>query len=354
MSVNTLYNIDTDLWDSFKQEEPNTVNETKDSDDEYGLYCYHCHSDNLVTENSIVTCRSCGTINNNILDSNAEWRFYGCDDSKLSDPNRCGLPTNELLPESSLGSTIGFRYGESYEMKKIRNYHTWNAMPYKERSLYGVFDAIQIRAINNGIPACIIQEAKILYKKISETKISRGSNRKGIIASCIYKACKLKNVPRSAKEIAEIFQLNITHMTKGCKKFDEIMNYNKAHSTNENTTGATSQDFIQRFCSKLNIGNEVYNICKYVCVEAENWALVSENTPPSIAAGSIYLVCSLLNIAISKKEISVSCKISEVTISKCYKKLLRYCRYLFPEYIVKKLWPGEIIKKQQTPMIEKK
>ena len=42
-------------------------------------------------------------------------------------------------------------------------------------------------------------------------------------------------------------------MTKGCKKFDEIMNYNKAHSTNENTTGATSQDFIQRFCSKIDV-----------------------------------------------------------------------------------------------------
>ena len=44
-------------------------------------------------------------------------------------------------------------------------------MPYKERALHNVFESIQIRAINSGIPSCIIEEAKILYKKISEKKI---------------------------------------------------------------------------------------------------------------------------------------------------------------------------------------
>ena len=61
-------------------------------------------------------------INYEIIDSNPEWRYYGNDDSKYSDPTRVGLPTNALLPQSSLGSTISFKYGESYEMKKIRNY----------------------------------------------------------------------------------------------------------------------------------------------------------------------------------------------------------------------------------------
>ena len=44
-----------------------------------------------------------------------------------------------------------------------------------------VFDSIQIRAINGGIPLCIIEEAKNLYKKVSEIRIHRGSNRNGII-----------------------------------------------------------------------------------------------------------------------------------------------------------------------------
>ena len=286
-------------------------------------------------------CKNCGNINYEIIDTNPEWRYYGNDDSKFSDPTRVGLPTNDLLPESSLGSTISFRYGESYEMKKIRNYHLWNAMPYKERSLYNVFDNIQIRAINNGIPLCIIEEAKNLYKQISDVRIHRGSNRNGIIASCIYKACRLQGCPRSAKEIADMFKLNISHMTKGCKKFDEIINMNVCKNSNMTNNITKSSDFVQRFCSKLNIGTNVCQICSHVCEKAEQFNLVSKCIPPSIAAGSIFLVCSLLNINITKKEISQTCQISEVTISKCYKNLYSYHQHILPINILGKLYPNK-------------
>ena len=336
------YTIDENLWSSIPKnnidDTPNINTLKKNCEDSENIHdlCKSCNQYGVIIEDSLIVCTLCGTIERNIIDTSAEWRYYGTDDNKFSDPTRCGLPTNELLPESSLGSIVSYSHNESYDMKKIRNYHSWNAMPYKERSLYNVFDNIQVRAVNHGIPVCIIEEAKIMYKKISETRISRGSNRKGIIASCIYKACKIKNVPRSAKEIADIFQLSITHMTKGCKKFDEIMNINKNNSE-INLSGSKSNDFIHRFCSKLNIGNDIYLICKYVCNSAEKYYLVSENTPPSIAAGSIYLVCSLLNINISKKSISTSCKISEVTISKCYKKLFKYYKYLLPPSILEQL-----------------
>ena len=50
--------------------------------------------------------------------------------------------------------------------------------------------------------------------------------------------------------------------------------------------------------------------------------IISENTPPSIAAGCIFYYIkknSLENI--TKKNISDICKISEVTINKCTKKI---------------------------------
>jgi transcription initiation factor TFIIB len=301
-------------------------------------YCDICDAYSVLNNKGQFICERCGNIKDVSIDSTAEWRYYGNEDSKSTDPTRCGMPTNDLLPQSSHGSTIAFKSGESFEMKKIRNYHGWNAMPYKERSLYNVFDSIQVRAINHGITACIIEEAKIFYKQISESKISRGANRKGLIASCIYKACKIKNVPRSHKEIATIFEINSTHMTKGCKKFDEIMNANNNNSDSADIVGSKSVDYIQRFCSKLNIGPNVLEICRCVCENAEENSLVSENTPPSVASGSIYLVCNLLDIEISKKDISNICKISEVTISKCYKKLLKYHRYLLPPHIIEKMY----------------
>lgn len=332
--------ISNDLWDAFKLGDiPDGVEESTCSDNsssEGEELCLHCDSENLLLDNGHVICKDCGTINSTSIDCNAEWRYYGNDDSKFSDPTRCGLPTNALLPQSSIGSTISFKHNESYDMRKIRNYHMWNAMPYKERALHNVFESIQIRAVNSGIPLCIIEEAKILYKKISEKKISRGNNRRGIIASCIYKACCIQGSPRSSQEIADIFKISTKSMTRGCKNFDNIMNYNK-HATID-STGSNSVDFIRRFCSHLNLAESIYQICKHVCEKAEEHNLVSKCIPPSIAAGSIYLTCSLLNINISKKDISTQCKISEVTISKCYKELLKYHRHLLPEEITKQLY----------------
>jgi transcription initiation factor TFIIB len=331
-----------DLWTTLKDSTIKSDDSLKPLPSEINKeVCYHCSNSDLKVIDGSYVCCNCGTINDMILDYSAEWRFYGSEDSKFSDPTRCGMPTNELLPQSSLGSTISYNRKETYDMRRIRTNHMYNAMPYKERSLYNVFDSITIRAINSGIPNCIIEEAKNLYKRIADTKISRGSNRKGIIASCIYKACVIHNSHRTPQEIAEIFKISTTCLTKGCKNFENIMNL--SNTQNVSTNASTSLDFIRRFCSHLNIGKNILSICEHVCNKAEEFNLVSKCIPPSIAAGSIYLVISLINngkdkIRISKQDISEKCRISEVTISKCYKELLKYHEHLLPKDILEQLY----------------
>ena len=68
----------------------------------------------------------------------------------------------------------------------------------------------------------------------------------------------------------------------------------------------------------------------------EEYDIVDENTPPSVAAGSIFLVITLCKLNIPKKSVSTACKISEVTISKCFKKLSQYSKKLIPDGAVKK------------------
>lgn len=268
-------------------------------------------------------CTACGTLHSKAIDLGAEWRYYGCDDNKTNNPTRCGMPTNDFLPKSSLGSVIGMENMSKnyYQMLRIRKYHMWNSMPYKERSLYNVINKLNAKATNGGISQSIIDDAKLLYKQLSETKISRGENRNGLIASSIYMSCKNNGVPRSAKEIATIFNLSITTMTRGCKKFHEILKINVASTAPEN--------FIVRYCSKLN-KPEIIEVCKYIVKKADEYSIVSENAPPSIAAGSIYMCCVEYKQNVTKKDISKACEISEVTINKCFKKLALYKDYLLP------------------------
>ena len=283
----------------------------------------NCDNTHFVFDSTDTVCERCGTVQYKNIDFGAEWRYYGCEDNKSTNPTRCGMPMNEFLPKSSLGTLIGNERSTKnfYELSRIRKYHMWNSMPYKERSLYNVINRLNTKASNGGISASIIEDAKLMYKQISEMRISRGDNRNGLIASSIYMSCKNNGGPRSAKEIASIFNLSISTMTKGCKKFHEIMKMNFASTSPD--------DFIVRFCSRLN-RPDIVEDSLYIVRAADKYSIVSENAPPSIAAGSIYL-CSVVNKhGITKKDISKACEISEVTINKCYKKMVVYTDYLIP------------------------
>ena len=327
--------MDFDSFDSFEEMWTELSNLQKDTnisfDDIIENKCCNDLCDNNVFEKEDLelVCKKCGTVQSKSVDQGAEWRYYGFDDNKNSNPIRCGMPENHFTPKSSLGTVIGNENSSKHyhQYSRIRRYHMWNSMPYKERSLFTILNNMNINAGNNGLSQTIIDDAKVYYKKISELKISRGENRNGLIASSIYMSCKSNKVPRSAKEIAKMFNLNITTMTKGCKKFYEILNMSM-----ESTT---PNDFIKRFCSKLN-RPDITDLCLHIVDKSDEYSIVCENAPPSIAAGVIYLCSVNCNFKFNKKDISKACEISEVTINKCYKKLNEYKLYLFPDEIIKK------------------
>jgi transcription initiation factor TFIIB len=303
--------------------------------------CDCCESILIITDEGFMACKnpSCGVIYKDMLDQGAEWRFYGADDNSNTDPTRCGLPINPLLKESSYGCKVMCPQSSSYEMRKIRRYTDWQSMPYKEKSQYEEFQKITILAQNAGLPKLIIDEAMVVHKKISEAKTFRGCNRDGIIAATIYISCRINNYPRSAKEIATIFFLDHTSATKGCKNATSIINELEHSLSNSDKTSfskTTPSSFIERYCSKLGINNELTRVCKFISLIIEKRDLIPENTPHSIAAGIVYYTAQLCNLNICKKKVSIVSEISEVTINKCYKKLEQLNIELIPKQVLNK------------------
>ena len=275
--------------------------------------------ENCVYADSEIICKECKKTINGIMNV-PEWRYYGSSDSKKNDPTRCGMPLNPLLPGSSIGTTINNK-GNIYD--RISTRQNWNSMPYKERSKYKVFMEISGKCNENNLPNIISETSKSLYSIISETKISRGKNRKGIIAACVFNACKECKVPRSVKEIAEIFNIESKVLTKGCKNYTEIIRINKVNvNRSQDSDTIKLDDFIERFCHNLSIDKKNMNIIQKISELCESHNLIYDNTPPAMATGCIYLLSQLKQLDISKKFISDNCNISEVTINKCYKKLM--------------------------------
>lgn len=333
--------VSSSTWSLFDNEikkspEIECIYSNKDND-----YCVVCNSILIITDEGFKACQNskCGKLYTDIVDHGAEWRYYGADDNNLNDPTRCGMPINPLLIESSYGCKVICLPKSSYEMRKIRRYTDWQSMPYKEKSQYEEFQRIHILAQNAGIPKLIIEDAMIYHKKISETKTFRGCNRDGIIAATIYIACRINNFPRTAKEIATMFFLDNTSATKGCKNATCIINEIEHSMENSNKTifyQTTPISFIERYCSRLNINQEITKVCIFVAMQIEKHKLIPENTPHSIAAGIIYYVSQMCKLNICKKNVNQVSEISEVTINKCYKKIESLNIELIPKKILNK------------------
>ena len=69
------------------------------------------------------------------------------------------------------------------------------------------------------------------------------------------------------------------------------------------------QDFIQRFCHKLGLSEKQASIISSIAEMCEDLRLISDNTPPSMATGCIYLYARKQGVEITKKDISDVCKL---------------------------------------------
>lgn len=311
MSKNDAFDL-WDIYDSLKKE-------FSEEDTKEKTLC-KCGSNTILEIDSMNVCSNCNAIIDKTLDNSAEWRYYGSEDNRDSDPSRCGMPINNLLPKSSMGSVIGGTKYNNLDMKRIRMYQMWNAMPYDERTLCNIFDKLEKATANNGIPQKVINDAKIFYKKTSEKKISRGENKEGLIASCIYHSCLINNIPRSSKEISKMFGISHVILNKGNARFQQLLQINVISSN--------PKDFISRFGSRLNMKLIDTENCKKLIDFLESKEILTDNSPTSSAAGILYYYSQENDLKFTKKQFSEVCSVSEVTIVKCYKNLLKYKDYI--------------------------
>lgn len=276
------------------------------------------------------------------IDSGAEYRFFGTEDRGGGDPCRVGAPMDTRFPGSGLGTIIlshaqGGNTSSRIAMARVKRYHTWNLLPYRERSLLQVFEQVALAATNHGFDVRTMDIAKDMYVKLVEHCDRRGMSRTSVVASSIYSSLKQIGQPRKPKEIAEMFHLSTAQFTKSLKYFQEILCM--AHQRGLLSTGQAdpsampstrASDYISNPLSKLPIRRDTFQAIREKAIllanEIEDKEICSENMPPSLAAGVIAFLIRRISPteypnSISYERIATVCGVSEGTLQKCLKKL---------------------------------
>lgn len=321
---NEFTNLENDNSKSMIDNLYNSIKNNKKSSITFYDFCDCCKSKNIIEKYGFYICQDCGSKNESIIDETQEWRYYGSNDSKSSDPSRCGIGVSDLIPNTCMGSIISANYKESKNMQIIRRIHAWNSVNYRDTTLINDFNNMEIICSNYGISKCIIEEAKYMFKNITYQKHKKKAKKEAIQAACVQWSCKLNNVPRDSNEMARMFNISKKDIRKGAKQFEEIwsvINENNKDNLYKDLEPSNSTNFLHRRCSQLKLSNDIFKICEEVCNYIEKEDYLIKHIPLSRTAGSIYFTCNCLNISVDKTKITEICSISEVTINKCYQKL---------------------------------
>ena len=294
--------------------------------------CPRCGADEdaLVLED-VLECTKCGEVLARPIDSSAEYRYFGLEDRGGGDPSRIGAPSDPRLPESSLGTVI-LPQGNAKNMGKVRRYHQWNMLPYKERALLGAFDRLALAANNHGLSASVVEDSKELYVKLNGFCDRRGLSRDSLLASCVYTALKRAGAPRKPQEVGTMFSLSHASFTKAFKFFQEVLAQATQKGllderwTPSNLQSTRAADYVALPLSKLPISRADYvkllAQAQELAERAEKEGMSPENTPPSLAAGVVAYVCEGWKKGeIPLARIATSCDVSLATLQKCLRRL---------------------------------
>jgi transcription initiation factor TFIIB len=301
--------------------------------------CPLCFNTDCLDTSELITCKECGYVVARPFDNTAEYRYFSQED-RGGDPTRVGAPQDPRLPEASLGTVILNGYGTAKTMYRVRKYHSWNTVPYKERSFIQTCERLSLIGLNSGINQSIIEESKNLYTTLQDIGGRQGLSRDALLSACLYTSLKQSGSPRKPKEIADIFGLNSATFTKALKQMQEVMalarQKGQLHLTTTNKPSQASTratEYIQLPLSKLQIPRNqmehLYTLCKRVAEKSEEAGLSQENMPPSLAAGCVAFVikrCEILNIPVSK--IAEASEISVATLQKCLRRLESHAEIL--------------------------
>jgi transcription initiation factor TFIIIB Brf1 subunit/transcription initiation factor TFIIB len=280
--------------------------------------CTNCDSEliHFDSECGKIVCSKCGNLNGTIINNNLEWQNFNKNTIYLkTNYDRCGNTTTIGKPNASPNMVLQGINPNSL-LGKI---HRWNEVSYKEKNMFKIYKYMELKC-KNIVSQKTINYAFQIYKSIYSLKIFRGDIRKAILAACIYYSSNINEEIIIEEELEKCFNINRKVLLQGNKLLNNLLYENDIQTINIKLH--TSNDFITKFSKILDIDNKFIDIMNEIITNIQNNKLIPENNPKTKATSVIFLISCINQLGITKKKISTNCKISEVTIYKCYTKLL--------------------------------
>ena len=292
-----------------EQESPRTVLPSSSS------YICQCGGHKMFNPENMPVCNTCGIIDTHYIDDRPEWLNDTNDDGSKNDNARCGAPKDLQLFSEKWGTGTVINTYKSPHMRRIARINFHSSMNHRDRALFHAYKSIEEAAKGKlSLPDCVIREAKIIYRKFNQEKLTRGAVRTGVKANCVMFACKLNNIPRTTKEIADAFSIHTKDVSRTTELFKAY--FSTAIPEQKTVSKVTRPtDVIHRLLNDFNLDDKksIRIKCMRMAESLTDCVELMGKTPTTVAA---VIILKVLFPTFSKKDISECCKVSIPTLNK--------------------------------------
>jgi transcription initiation factor TFIIB len=260
-------------------------------------------------------CRTCGIVAAEKLEeSGPEWRAFSGDES---DRSRVGAGTSLTMHDMGLSTVIGATGKDatgkplSASMKSsIDRLRTWDsrtqAHTSADRNLRQALNELGKMKDKMGLADAVIEKAAYIYRKAMEKKLVRGRSIHGLIAACLYAACRNTETPRTLDDVAESINIRRKDVARCYRLIYKELDLKMPV--------ADPAKGIPRIASMANLSERTKRKAIEILNKAKKIGMVAGKDPMGLAAAALYLACVSNGEIRSQKDISVAAGVTEVTI----------------------------------------
>jgi len=282
-----------------------------------GPKCPSCGGKKMISDETTgeLCCGRCGfVITDKILDTDAEWRSFSNDESSRA---RTGAGTSLTIHDMGLSTIIGKANKDatgkplsSGVKSSIERLRTWDsrsqANSSADRNLRQALNEMDKLKDKLALTTAVIEKAAYIYRKAMERKLVRGRSIQGLVAACIYAACRNTETPRTLDDVANGINIRRKEVARGYRLIFRELDLKMP--VVDPVKG------ISRIASIAELSEKCKRKAIQILNQAKKVGIVAGKDPMGIAAAALYLACISIGETKSQKDISIASGVTEVTI----------------------------------------
>lgn len=277
--------------------------------------CPACGSDNTVYDEARgeLICMNCGyVLDEDVIDTRPEWRAYDAEQRRRR--ARAELATSGAPAQTFIGDSRERSIQNRF--KRLSNLHR-NVSREWPRSLNEGREEISRVTAGLGLPSQVREEAQRIFTLAQRRGLLKGRGIPVITSACIMLACREYGVPYNESVLYRALgvdggEARHCYMLLIKRLRDELF-----------LKPPDPTRYIPMLTSRLKLSMDAHKTALAIVEAAGRARILFGKSPKSVAAAAVYLACAIHGLELDKAELAHAAGITDVTLRKRVKELLK-------------------------------